>query len=77
MMIAFLPKEKILFQGDFSLPNPGDPANDHVKALAPVLKKLNLDFDRYINVHTSDKPQTKADFWKAVEIREKQDGKSN
>ena len=77
LMIALLPKEKILFQGDFSLPNPGDPANDHVKALAPVLKKLNLDFDRYINVHTSDKPQTKADFLKAVEIREKQDGKSN
>jgi glyoxylase-like metal-dependent hydrolase (beta-lactamase superfamily II) len=77
LMIAFLPKEKILFQGDFSLPNPGDPANDHVKALASVLKKLNLDFDRYINVHTSDKPQTKADFWKAVEIREKQDSKSN
>jgi glyoxylase-like metal-dependent hydrolase (beta-lactamase superfamily II) len=73
LMIAFLPKEKILFQGDFSLPNPGEPANDHVKALAPVLKKLNLDFDRYINVHTSNAPQTKADFWKAVEDREKAD----
>jgi glyoxylase-like metal-dependent hydrolase (beta-lactamase superfamily II) len=75
LMIAFLPKEKILFQGDFSLPNPGEPANDHVKALAPILKKLNLDFDRYINVHTSNTPQTKADFWKAVEDREKQDKK--
>jgi glyoxylase-like metal-dependent hydrolase (beta-lactamase superfamily II) len=73
LMIAFLPKEKILFQGDFSLPNPGEPANDHVKALGPILKKLNLDFDRYINVHTSATPQTKADFWKAVEDREKAD----
>ena len=40
-------------------------------ALAPVLKKLNLDFERYINVHTSPMPQTKADFWKAVEVRSK------
>src|SRR5215475_3288433 len=70
LMIAYIPKEKILFQGDFSLPTEsGQPANDHVKALAPILKKLNLDFDRYINVHTSNTAQTKADFWKAVELR--------
>jgi len=24
--------------------------DDHVKALVPILEKLNLDFDRYINV---------------------------
>ena len=65
LMIAYLPKEKILFQGDFSV-TPGEPANDHVKALVPILEKLNLDFDRYINVHTSAAPQTKADVWKAV-----------
>jgi glyoxylase-like metal-dependent hydrolase (beta-lactamase superfamily II) len=67
LLIAYIPKEKVLFQGDFSLPNAaGEPANDHVKALAPVLKKLNLDFDRYINVHTSPAPQTSKDFWAAV-----------
>ena len=65
LMIAYIPKEKILFQGDFSV-NPGEPANDHVKALVPILERLNLDFDRYINVHTSAAPQTKADVWKAV-----------
>jgi glyoxylase-like metal-dependent hydrolase (beta-lactamase superfamily II) len=65
LMIAYIPKEKILFQGDFSV-NPGQPANDHVKALVPILEKLNLDFDRYINVHTSAAPQTKADVWKAM-----------
>jgi glyoxylase-like metal-dependent hydrolase (beta-lactamase superfamily II) len=65
LMIAYIPKEKILFQGDFSL-TPGEPANDHVKALAPILVKLNLDYDRYINVHTSAAPQTKADFLKAL-----------
>lgn len=66
LMIAYLPKEKVLFQGDFSLPAAGQPANDHVKALVPILEKLNLNFDRYINVHTSATPQTKADLWKAV-----------
>ena len=66
LTIAYIPKERILFQGDFSLPAPGQPANDHVKALVPILEKLNLDFDRYINVHTSATPQSKADLWKAV-----------
>ena len=66
LLVAFLPKEKVLFQGDFSLPNPGQEANGHIKALVPVLEKLNLDFDRYINVHTSPAPQTKAELWKAV-----------
>jgi len=65
LIIAYIPKEKVLFQGDFSV-NPGEPANDHVKALVPVLEKLNLDFDRYINVHTSAAPQHKADVWKAM-----------
>ncbi len=68
LMIAYLPKEKVLFQGDFSL-TPGQPANDHVKALAPILTKLNLDYNRYINVHTSAAPQTKADFMEAVQKR--------
>jgi hypothetical protein len=49
-MVAYIPKEKILFQGDFSLPAPGQPGNDHVKALVPALEKLKLvDFERYIN----------------------------
>ena len=65
LMVAYIPKEKILFQGDFSV-TPGQPANDHVKALVPALEKLNLDFDRYINVHASATPQTKADVWKSV-----------
>ncbi|HEX5228926.1 MAG TPA: MBL fold metallo-hydrolase, partial [Bryobacteraceae bacterium] len=64
LIIAFIPKEKVLFQGDFSV-IPGEPANDHVKALVPVLERLNLDFDRYINVHVSAAPQHKEDVWKA------------
>src|SRR5258708_14758761 len=65
LMIAYIPREKVLFQGDFSV-TPGQPANDHVKALVPILERMNLDFDRYINVHASAAPQTKADVWKAV-----------
>jgi glyoxylase-like metal-dependent hydrolase (beta-lactamase superfamily II) len=65
LLIAYIPKEKVLFQGDFTV-TPGQPANDHVKALYPVLVKLNLDFDRYINVHASAAPQSKADVWKAM-----------
>ena len=67
LIIAYIPKEKVLFQGDFSLPTmPGEAANDHIKALVPVLEKLKLDFNRYINVHASAAPQTKAELWKAV-----------
>jgi glyoxylase-like metal-dependent hydrolase (beta-lactamase superfamily II) len=66
LMVAYFPKEKILFQGDFSLPAAGQPANDHVKALVPVLEKLGIDFERYINVHAPAVPETRADLWKAV-----------
>jgi glyoxylase-like metal-dependent hydrolase (beta-lactamase superfamily II) len=66
LLVAYFPKEKTLFQGDFSLPAAGQPANDHVKALVVALEKLNLDFERYINVHAPAAPQTKAELWKAV-----------
>jgi glyoxylase-like metal-dependent hydrolase (beta-lactamase superfamily II) len=66
LLVAYLPKEKVVFQGDFSLPAAGQPANDHVKALVAALEKLNLNFERYINVHASATPQTKAELWKAV-----------
>jgi glyoxylase-like metal-dependent hydrolase (beta-lactamase superfamily II) len=67
LLVAHIPKEKVLFQGDFSLPAAGAPANDHVKALVPALEKLGLtSFERYINVHASAAPQTRADLWRAV-----------
>src|SRR5438477_1869499 len=61
LTIAYIPKEKILFQADFTV-TPGQPANDHVKALKPILDRLKLDYDRYIPVHTSATPQFKKDF---------------
>ena len=68
LMIAYIPKEKIVFQGDFSLPAAGS-RRTTTSWLWRRPQKLNLDFERYINVHTSATPQTKADFWKAVELR--------
>jgi hypothetical protein len=32
----------------------------------PELERLKLDFDRYINVHASPAPQTKAEVWTSV-----------
>jgi glyoxylase-like metal-dependent hydrolase (beta-lactamase superfamily II) len=66
LTIAFIPKEKILFQGDYTLPAPGQQPNDHIKALQPVVERLNLDFEQYMPVHRGNAPQTKADLWKAV-----------
>ena len=70
LTVAYFPQEKILFQGDFSV-NPAQgggmqPANDHVRALVPALEKLGIDYNRYINVHASAAPQTKADVTAAM-----------
>jgi len=61
LTIAYIPKEKILFQADYTLPAAGQQPNDHVKALQAALAKLNLDFDKYLSVHREAAPQTKAD----------------
>ncbi|MEO8098091.1 MAG: MBL fold metallo-hydrolase [Acidobacteriota bacterium] len=68
MLIAFLPKEKVLFQGDFTLPAAGQPANEFVLALGENLKRLKLDYERYVPVHAPnpDVPWTRADVEKAL-----------
>jgi glyoxylase-like metal-dependent hydrolase (beta-lactamase superfamily II) len=67
LLVAYIPREKVLFQGDYSLPQPGQPGNEHVQALVPALEKLGVtDFDRYINVHASAEPQSKDELWRAV-----------
>jgi glyoxylase-like metal-dependent hydrolase (beta-lactamase superfamily II) len=65
LLVAYFPQEKILFQGDFSV-NPGQPANDHVRALVAAVEKLGIDFERYINVHVSAAPQTREDVYAAL-----------
>ncbi|MDX1563720.1 MAG: MBL fold metallo-hydrolase, partial [Gammaproteobacteria bacterium] len=67
LLVAYIPREGILFQGDYSLPAPGQEGNDHVKALVPALEKLGVvDWERYINVHASAEPQTKDELWSAA-----------
>jgi glyoxylase-like metal-dependent hydrolase (beta-lactamase superfamily II) len=66
LTVAFIPKEKILFQADYTLPAAGQQPNDHIRALQPAIEKLNLDFEVYMPVHRGNAPQTKADLWKAV-----------
>jgi glyoxylase-like metal-dependent hydrolase (beta-lactamase superfamily II) len=66
LTIAIIPKEKILFQGDYTLPAAGQQPNDHVRALQAFVEKMNIDFEQYVSVHRTAAPQTKADLWKAV-----------
>jgi len=66
LTIAFIPKEKILFQADYTLPAAGQQPNDHIRALQAAVEKVNLDFEQYMSVHRGNAPQTKADLWKAV-----------
>jgi glyoxylase-like metal-dependent hydrolase (beta-lactamase superfamily II) len=69
MLIAYLPREKVLFQADFALPAAGQPASESLVTLVANLDRLSLwDFDRYVPVHAPnpDVPWTKADLRNAV-----------
>jgi glyoxylase-like metal-dependent hydrolase (beta-lactamase superfamily II) len=64
MLIAFLPKEKILFTADFNVPAPGQAVSPSIATLVENLERLQLDFDRHVMVHAPnpDRPMTKADL---------------
>ena len=64
MLIAFLPKERILFTGDFNVPAAGQAVSPAIKTLVDNTERLKLDFDRHITVHAPnpDRPLTKADL---------------
>jgi glyoxylase-like metal-dependent hydrolase (beta-lactamase superfamily II) len=64
MLIAFLPKEKILFTGDFNIPAAGQPAAPAIGTLVQNVDRLKLDFDWHVLVHAPvpDRPLTKADL---------------
>jgi glyoxylase-like metal-dependent hydrolase (beta-lactamase superfamily II) len=77
ILVAYLPKEKILFQGDFSLPlggrgvagnRPGQ-TNEWIFTLADNFDRLDLwDFTRFVAVHPPepDAVWTKTDVLRAV-----------
>jgi hypothetical protein len=59
-------QEKILFQGDFSLPAPGQPGNDHVKALVPIPREAQ---SRFRSLHQRAHVRGTADQGRALEGR--------
>jgi glyoxylase-like metal-dependent hydrolase (beta-lactamase superfamily II) len=65
MLIAFLPKEKILFTADFNVPAQGQPASPSIATLIENVERLKLDFDRHVLVHppNPDRPQNRADLY--------------
>ena len=64
MLIAYLPKEKILFTADFNPPPAGQPVSPSIATLVQNIERLQLDFDRHVMVHAPnpDRPMTKGDL---------------
>jgi glyoxylase-like metal-dependent hydrolase (beta-lactamase superfamily II) len=64
MLIAYLPKEKILFTADFNPPPAGQPASPSIATLVQNIERLQLDFERHVMVHAPnpDRPMTRADL---------------
>jgi len=65
MLIAYLPKEKILFTADFNAPPPGQPVSPSIATLMANLDRLAIDFERHVTVHAPnpDRVLTKADLF--------------
>lgn len=64
MLLAYLPKEKILFTADFNPPPAGQPVSPSIATLVANIERLQLEFDRHVMVHAPnpDRPMTKADL---------------
>jgi len=64
MIVAYLPKERILFTADFNVPGPGQAVSPSIATLVQNIERLRLDFDRHIMVHAPnpDRPMTRADL---------------
>ena len=65
MLIAYLPKEKILFTADFNAPPDGQPVSPSIATLMVNLDRLAIDFERHVTVHAPnpDRVLTKADLF--------------
>jgi glyoxylase-like metal-dependent hydrolase (beta-lactamase superfamily II) len=66
MLVAVVPGV-VMFEADFTLPQPGQKANPFVIDLANYVKANNVDFDKYIAVHANAINQTKADLMATLE----------
>ena len=65
MLVALLPKERILFTADFNVPLPGQPVSPSIATLVANLDRLKLDFERHVMVHppSPDRPMTRANLY--------------
>jgi glyoxylase-like metal-dependent hydrolase (beta-lactamase superfamily II) len=64
MLVAYLPKERILFSADFNVPAAGQPVSPSIATLVENIERLQLDFDTHVLVHAPnpDRRMTKADL---------------
>jgi glyoxylase-like metal-dependent hydrolase (beta-lactamase superfamily II) len=51
MLVAYLPKERILFTADFTVPEAGQPPDPAMATLVQNVDRLGLAFDRHVTVH--------------------------
>jgi glyoxylase-like metal-dependent hydrolase (beta-lactamase superfamily II) len=65
MLIAYLPREKILFSADFDAPPAGQPLSPSITVLMANLDRLAIDFERHVTVHAPnpDRVLTKQDLF--------------
>jgi glyoxylase-like metal-dependent hydrolase (beta-lactamase superfamily II) len=65
MLVALLPRERILFTADFNVPRQGQPVSRSIATLVANLDRWKLDFDRHVMVHPTnpDRPMTRADLY--------------
>jgi glyoxylase-like metal-dependent hydrolase (beta-lactamase superfamily II) len=66
MLVAILPEQGVLFQADFTLPQPGSEANPFVKTLARYITRNDVQFERYLAVHAANVAQSRADLVAAI-----------
>jgi glyoxylase-like metal-dependent hydrolase (beta-lactamase superfamily II) len=64
MLVAYLPKERILLSADFNVPGPGQPVSPFIATLVQNVERLKLDFEGHVLVHAPnpDRPMTRADL---------------
>jgi glyoxylase-like metal-dependent hydrolase (beta-lactamase superfamily II) len=62
MVVGLLPEQGILFQADFTLPQPDAEANPFVKTLARYISENDVQFDSYLAVHAAAVAQTRAEL---------------
>ena len=65
MLVAVIPG-MLMFEADFTLPQPGAMPNPFVIDLANYVDQNNVDFDTYLAVHANAVNQTKADLMATI-----------